>query len=231
MPTLELRDRSGPSPRTRGSQVIYTLSKSSAGPSPRTRGKPVRRRPVRRRPGSIPANAGEAAGGHGGGGAAGVHPRERGGSGGALASDSARQGPSPRTRGKLNRISRQRRPLGSIPANAGEAGEDGLLRTTGRVHPRERGEAPPTPQSWREKGVHPRERGGSSLRSPRTPATYGPSPRTRGKPRPSGHRQVAGGSIPANAGEARGAAVGGDQCGVHPRERGGSQCSTSKPAP
>ena len=181
MPTLELRDRSGPSPRTRGSQVIYTLSKSSAGPSPRTRGKPVRRRPVRRRPGSIPANAGEAAGGHGGGGAAGVHPRERGGSGGALASDSARQGPSPRTRGKLNRISRQRRPLGSIPANAGEAQPHKPTAPATRIHPRERGRSGrgwSPPNYW--PGPSPRTRG-SATDAAIMAREGGPSPRTRGK--------------------------------------------------
>src|SRR5690606_1179010 len=68
-----------------------------------------------------------------------VDPRERGGDHLHTAHITASRGRSPRTRGRPVPPPRESRPVGSIPANAGETCSTWVLLAGSRVDPRERG--------------------------------------------------------------------------------------------
>ena len=192
------------------------------GPSPRVRGSPAEDGDRDDESGSIPARAGEpwchalrgggravhprACGGALVDDSAGVmdqvHPRACGGANRGVDSDGLDVGPSPRVRGSHVRHHYGTPRGGSIPARAGEP-----VRGT---------------RARRGAKVHPRACGGAQSSTATPTDEMGPSPRVRGSPgrEPCGH--PSGGSIPARAGEPRGATGVGDARGVHPRACGGA---------
>ena len=111
----------------------------------------------------------------------GVDPRGCGGATPPVWFHASSSGRSPRVRGSLPLASRQRLPIGSIPAGAGEPTSSVICSGT----------------SW----VDPRGCGGANEPSGAGMKPYGRSPRVRGsRPRTAGE-QVEIGSIPAGAGE------------------------------
>ena len=116
-----------------------------------------------------------------------VHPRACGGNCDIGRGESAYPGPSPRVRGKLYRAPKFFGRERSIPARAGETAIPSWVAIAVPVHPRACGGNPTTPG--------------------RVPPEDGPSPRVRGKLVLIRHRELVFGSIPARAGETRGAPV------------------------
>ena len=172
------------------------------GLSPRTRGNLAVAGDEGGHQGSIPANAGEPATSTAASCATRVYPRERGGTGVRTPRRRATKGLSPRTRGNLADPRMFDTLAGSIPANAGE--------------PPRRARRLLTPR------VYPRERGGTWTPANAAAVAAGLSPRTRGNRRRDGRAGQRLGSIPANAGEPARPSASSRQCGVYPRERGGT---------
>ena len=162
------------------SQITAAEAILAAGPSPRVRGIPGRagHHPRRRR--SIPAGAGNPAGPCRSAWRARVHPRGCGESSVRAAILSVTPGPSPRVRGIRAPVDRPFDRPGSIPAGAGNPIWAGRSAGTRRVHPRGCGESDQRPLDHQ--------------------AELGPSPRVRGIPLQPIARLLAGGSIPAGAG-------------------------------
>ena len=108
-------------PRERGGTVRRgSTTRSHPGLSPRTRGNRAPSASAIASYGSIPANAGEPAGGRTPSVRLRVYPRERGGTSGRYCHPIHCGGLSPRTRGNQAAADDRRQPAGSIPANAGE---------------------------------------------------------------------------------------------------------------
>ena len=210
-------------PRERGGSPTSPISGASrGGRSPRARGKRNLHAGAWRRKRSIPASAGEARPRLGRSTRSQVDPRERGGShsaqfgefqpvvdprerGGSVAcwgTDPNDGGRSPRARGKHGPGLAADAAGGSIPASAGEAGDD--------------------PQDAFYVEVDPRERGGSQPSSAQPAYWLGRSPRARGKRSLLDCQAMPEGSIPASAGEAGSAGWSVTEFWVDPRERGGS---------
>ncbi len=170
-------------PRVRGGgRPRGGASSSRKGRSPRTRGRPPHQPHRTADLGSIPAYAGEA--GHGLRTFAHrrVDPRVRGGGPMKSYTHQKIEGRSPRTRGRRHAFSSLCFHSRSIPAYAGEAGDHEPPRLNLKVDPRVRG-------------------GGKTSYSI-VPTMAGRSPRTRGRQDDGIDRGLAGGSIPAYAGEA-----------------------------
>ena len=173
------------------------------GASPRLRGKPswcgLRTRHTR----CIPAPAGETVASVHQQRHAGVHPRACGGNGSGRAHRCRRRGASPRLRGK--RYAGRDVPVlpGCIPAPAGET--------------------PAAGRRSRRRGVHPRACGGNAIHMSVRGATWGASPRLRGKRRATGPRRGCSRCIPAPAGETAASPVALPNPGVHPRACGGNR--------
>ena len=167
------------------------------GSSPRVRGKP--RFGARDEPawGLIPACAGKTSGtapvrAHGR-----AHPRVCGENATGAGGKGWVGGSSPRVRGKLRQVRRDRRRSRLIPACAGKTSPERACRTRTRAHPRVCGENP--------------------MRSACAAWPWGSSPRVRGKP--SGHRHChrSPGLIPACAGKTASWASPGRGTRAHPR--------------
>ena len=176
--------------------------RTNRGPSPRVRGILVRAVRGAERPGSIPAGAGNPRLALGRADGERVHPRGCGESRGGRRARPIQWGPSPRVRGIPHPRRRGQRHQGSIPAGAGNPGSVRPPAAPTAVHPRGCGESIGCPLScWRVRG---------------------PSPRVRGihVPPVGVHRR--GGSIPAGAGNPRGATAARDGRRVHPRGCGES---------
>ena len=165
-----------------GSRTPRCRCRAAQGLSPRVRGKRVISRFVRRRRGSIPACAGEAGWCFRITTTAAVYPRVCGGSGNRFYPFPVNLGLSPRVRGKHESALPGRRPGGSIPACAGEAGNRRRGRPPIQVYPRVCG------------GSIPHMKGGKGV--------AGLSPRVRGKRRRLRATWCWTRSIPACAGEA-----------------------------
>ena len=154
---------------------------------------------------SIPAYAGEPAGGCPRRPASGVYPRVCGGTApnGAFGGDCL--GLSPRMRGNRAQLAGQVGRLGSIPAYAGE------------------------PQYFPAydvcRIVYPRVCGGTTLQSPDGAYEAGLSPRMRGNRYAAGNGQRRKGSIPAYAGEPESPGTGKERTAVYPRVCGGTVTS------
>ena len=173
------------------------------GLSPPTRGNPIwgtRREGLTR---SIPAHAGEPAGGVVQPVVRDVYPRPRGGTRIGESARCGRRGLSPPTRGNPGRRPYRLGFRGSIPAHAGEPSFS--LR-------------PPLGEK-----VYPRPRGGTALPLPLTAVDWGLSPPTRGNPKRGKKIMAYIGSIPAHAGEPSTAAGSQYACRVYPRPRGGTR--------
>ena len=172
------------------------------GLSPRMRGNPRGRRRTPDAAGSIPAHAGEPWKRPPEWWTLRVYPRACGGTPDNPLGPNVVEGLSPRMRGNPRRTSASTARKGSIPAHAGEP----------RV-----GAAPD-----RRERVYPRACGGTSRRMGCYNPSSGLSPRMRGNPEHSREEQEKLGSIPAHAGEPRGARVPGARLGVYPRACGGT---------
>ena len=148
-----------------GSRAAPLPAEQYGGLSPRVRGKPAGAFSIPARMRSIPACAGEASGRRPLGREGGVYPRVCGGSGYSNGGSFTSRGLSPRVRGKRVRAARSAPIPRSIPACAGEAVLDAVIRLVSTVYPR--------------------VCGGSVLRPARRSRILGLSPRVRGK-----HRRV-----------------------------------------
>src|SRR2546421_539371 len=93
-------------------------------------------------------------------------------------------GPSPRTRGALADLTARNVRVGTIPAYAGSTTTSSLRRAGPRDHPRVRGEHFLRFGCGLGDADHPRVRGEHLLNALTTAHARGPSPRTRGAPRP-----------------------------------------------
>ena len=152
-------------------------------------------------------------------------------------------GPSPRARGIRRIQSGALRPLGAIPASAGNPfsaqpldavsagpsprarGIHSRCRARGRPSwaiPASAGNPPSAPPGRRSTRGHPRERGESLSMSPVTLHADGPSPRARGIRHVPALAIGSGGAIPASAGNPGRRPRPGTAARGHPRERGES---------
>ena len=172
------------------------------GPSPLARGKPSCGENKYRPTGTIPARAGETWRALTSPKPRRDHPRSRGGNPSVLSLPSLFRGPSPLARGKRNWLSISRSMAGTIPARAGETGQQRGLS--------------------KQRGDHPRSRGGNDEGARASSAAPGPSPLARGKLAflPCCTHRL--GTIPARAGETLGLAGSFMAVGDHPRSRGGN---------
>ena len=151
---------------------------------------------------SIPASAGEPAGGEHNEHPATVYPRECGGTAVEPFVKVNYGGLSPRVRGNHPSISCPYSLLRSIPASAGEP----WLLVSSRFGDR----------------VYPRECGGTRNHRPNAARTSGLSPRVRGNLRMPLPLDCMAGSIPASAGEPTDREPQGKAEAVYPRECGGT---------
>ena len=189
-----------------------------AGSSPRVRGKLPYAGNYSFCPGLIPACAGKTRNLSPRSVHLAAHPRVCGENVGVVRDEIARQGSSPRVRGKHDRIERRARNGGLIPACAGKTQATHLRGLSSAAHPRVCGEnvySSTLPVGG--SGLIPACAGKTSKAAPPTNSPNGSSPRVRGKP---GRRVVCAprtGLIPACAGKT----VFGPCCptymGAHPR--------------
>ena len=194
-------------PRVCGGSGLSTgLSRPEEGLSPRVRGKLAMAYGAAYWGGSIPACAGEAAGGDVDVGHQRVYPRVCGGSVHLCRLHGDERGLSPRVRGKRTWHSPPPTPAGSIPACAGEAAPPAAPFALGQVYPR--------------------VCGGSQRKDGGIAPPVGLSPRVRGKHRPHRPNRPTRWSIPACAGEARGNRQPQGVQPVYPRVCGGSEPPT-----
>ena len=195
LPEVDPRGCGGACGRRRGWE-------GAAGRSPRMRGSRFRGVEVLLNPGSIPAGAGEPLHYRGFASHRRVDPRGCGGATPAQSSLQALSGRSPRVRGSRIRARLRELRAGSIPAGAGEPGQQARGIFLSRVDPRGCGGA---------------MRAGST-----DPKRLGRSPRVRGS-RAGDHapgRHM--GSIPAGAGEPDASRLPGRPAAVDPRGCGGA---------
>ena len=193
-------------PRVRGGAVVPKRALLfRLGRSPRARGSQLGPVEVEGELGAIPACAGEPRPAPWSSRLARGDPRVRGGAPQATAARTGRVGRSPRARGSLDRRRPEARPLGAIPACAGE--------------PRGRS------CSGRPARGDPRVRGGAGMLKKRATWATGRSPRARGSLEGDNAGAGLGGAIPACAGEPPTPATVGRSQGGDPRVRGGARHS------
>ena len=190
-------------PRIRGGTKLLRLAvRQAQGLSPHTRGNllfAIMGGPYN---GPIPAYAGEPPCVATGGLAPRAYPRIRGGTVWNGPAQKASSGLSPHTRGNLRKLIDLLKPLGPIPAYAGEP-----------FRSRRRSSTP---------GAYPRIRGGTTLRLGLVECNTGLSPHTRGNRHSNGPRERVPGPIPAYAGEPAFERVAAAFDGAYPRIRGGT---------
>ena len=190
---------------------------------PRVRGKPASGSGDQFRRGSIPACAGETWRGAPPRLPPGVHPRVCGGNQPSANDAMWSWGPSPRVRGKPPNSVGAGVIARSIPACAGETySGEGVGGGGGGSIPACAGETRSRRSRASCAGVHPRVCGGNMNGAAGRPAATGPSPRVRGKRGVPELPAVAGGSIPACAGETRRPVEPPGCRWVHPRVCGGN---------
>ncbi len=179
------------------------LTAFGSGPSPLTRGNHAGSGQAADDLGSIPAHAGQPSRSGTACCCPAVHPRSRGATAAVGGFVLLRMGPSPLTRGNLDRLPLAVGGPGSIPAHAGQPSPPGDLEDADRVHPRSRGATGFTGDEMTAQG--------------------GPSPLTRGNHLEHRRdvRQV--GSIPAHAGQPGLEFRPTRRRRVHPRSRGATR--------
>ena len=186
------------------------MSQAIHGLSPPARGSPGRRTPGRPGPGPIPARAGEPRSSPPRPENREAYPRPRGGAGCNRRCLPATWGLSPPARGS-RQVERLARHVGRpIPARAGEPCHRSRVRCDIRAYPRPRGGAR---SGTRRLGGH-----------------RGLSPPARGSPGPDLGRGLAGGPIPARAGEPLLTSTKGRSSQAYPRPRGGAPEATESPS-
>ena len=183
-----------------GATTSLTQGDTGRGPSPLARGSHHCDDQLQVGEGSIPARAGQPAGGRSPSPTVRVHPRSRGAACVSMGTRTTLPGPSPLARGSRGQSGKASHPSGSIPARAGQPAKrlsSGSLRR-----------------------VHPRSRGAAEIEHLEFDMAAGPSPLARGSLDHHGPTAAEVGSIPARAGQP------GVWCGnvkarwVHPRSRG-----------
>ena len=186
-----------------GAAAVVSPRVDRTGPSPRVRGSRDQGGGVAVGLGSIPACAGEPHPPLVSSASLQVHPRVCGGASCCQATGVSRLGPSPRVRGSRAAKRETDHDDGSIPACAGEPSRSQTRTSVGKVHPRVCGGAGGnTAGSVSLQGPSPRVRGSRSGTNTADVPQTGPSPRVRGSlPAPSSSEDVPVGSIPACAGE------------------------------
>ena len=191
-------------PRPRGGTrcTRYPIEKLG-GLSPPTRGNQMSLRRSQSTPGSIPAHAGEPSPAESIARSRRVYPRPRGGTAVRALGFRDWGGLSPPTRGNPNRASVYVRPIGSIPAHAGEPATSSRKSLFSEVYPR--------------------PRGGTRKRCWAVLTRQGLSPPTRGNPLDYQLERERLGSIPAHAGEPAVKGFSGQFPEVYPRPRGGTR--------
>ena len=178
------------------------------GSSPLTRGKPTDIVNAARKARLIPAHAGKTRLATKRAARSTAHPRSRGENMASLLKKAPAIGSSPLTRGKPNSSRQRLVAAGLIPAHAGKTGWILICVSSGRAHPRSRGENHAAFLMYSY--------------------TVGSSPLTRGKPRVKAREVKRGRLIPAHAGktERHGCLEG--TGGAHPRSRGeNAACSAA----
>ena len=182
--------------------MIARRNRFHKGLSPPTRGNQALHLDCERRPGSIPAHAGEPPVVRFRAAMPEVYPRPRGGTMAIPPLPPDMPGLSPPTRGHHATAASLFFAMRSIPAHAGEPGDNRAV--------------------WIRLAVYPRPRGGTNAAPKSITSSGGLSPPTRGNRRSSTRLQNSVGSIPAHAGEP--AALAGDvsNAKVYPRPRGGT---------
>ena len=190
-------------PRACGGTPWWALAAAAlTGLSPRVRGNLRRVHPGAHGRGSIPARAGEPTSSVASSTGSSVYPRACGGTFTMPLTAPPRNGLSPRVRGNRPGVPERLGCQRSIPARAGEP----------------RGTAPPA----RARPVYPRACGGTPVWTASCPCPPGLSPRVRGNRRALVDARVAGGSIPARAGEPRSTSSIPSGRRVYPRACGGT---------
>ncbi len=192
-----------------GTRQLPAYHHSLGGLSPRVRGNHVSHEECNHQPRSIPACAGEPSSGSSRGSSRRVYPRVCGGThrwGWRMA---LVEGLSPRVRGNRVKQSLEKIKERSIPACAGEP----LERAFDRTH----------------RTVYPRVCGGTRLTKCWKLAIEGLSPRVRGNPDMGTGEVARDRSIPACAGEPRGAYSSNEAGPVYPRVCGGTYTSNFIP--
>ena len=129
-----------------------------------------------------------------------AHPRECGADATGTSRRDARDGSSPRVRGRLLAVCLFGRSLGLIPASAGQT-----CMTVSR---------------WGGIWAHPRECGADGIRTYVDSENAGSSPRVRGRLTKKHVNFTCTGLIPASAGQTSLCALLDDRAGAHPRECG-----------
>ena len=184
--------------------VRSSRSRPITGSSPRGRGKRHRTAPQRDRRRLIPARAGKTPGSTPSACTPSAHPRAGGENSSSVNGKFARQGSSPRGRGKHNEVADRLAASGLIPARAGKTRATGRLPVAPAAHPRAGGEnAPATTRIARPGGSSPRGRGKlseaslSDLNARLIPARAGKTrspgrrlPRRRAHPRAGGENWI-----------------------------------------
>ncbi len=181
----------------------------ASGLSPRVRGNLEHKVGSISDDGSIPACAGEPSMACSRSRSARVYPRVCGGTAVRPATSTRYKGLSPRVRGNLLAIQRERQRQRSIPACAGEPSTWGFPNSRQRVYPR--------------------VCGGTAWSFPAISTVSGLSPRVRGNRRRGGPVAIAIGSIPACAGEPTPRSGWANTGRVYPRVCGGTSRSWSRP--
>ena len=177
------------------------MGSRAPGSSPRVRGKLVGHRPRRARPGLIPARAGKTSFVNRVVVNRGAHPRACGENDPYTLPGVPGAGSSPRVRGKLSDGGACSATLGSSPRVRGKhPGRVRLDAAAGLIPARAGKTTTPAPKPA-PSAVHPRACGENSANISTVQATYGSSPRVRGKPEvPHGEGEALG-LIPARAGK------------------------------
>ena len=173
------------------------------GSSPLTRGKPTDIVNAARKARLIPAHAGKTRLATKRAARSTAHPRSRGENMASLLKKAPAIGSSPLTRGKPNSSRQRLVAAGLIPAHAGKTGWILICVSSGRAHPRSRGENHAAFLMYSY--------------------TVGSSPLTRGKPRVKAREVKRGRLIPAHAGKTKCWCLPGGRLWAHPRSRGENQ--------
>ena len=188
-------------PRSRGENIRAGIALSLLrGSSPLTRGKPAPRATLASRARLIPAHAGKTVYGWETLSIVQAHPRSRGENPCPLSRRGRPHGSSPLTRGKLDRVHALLLRYRLIPAHAGKTPRPHAHPTTGRAHPRSRGE--------------------NRQLAPVGKSRRGSSPLTRGKPPLYSTFTARRRLIPAHAGKTMNDALASVKGTAHPRSRG-----------
>ena len=208
-----------------GTGIEKGIEAFNAGLSPRRRGNQLAAQQLPVRHGPIPAQAGEPPRAAPSAPCSRAYPRAGGGTCDTWDEAPHDTGLSPRRRGNPHGGLRPDRPLGPIPAQAGEPSAAPSSRRSPRAYPRAGGGTPPSPGlPCHTPGLSPRRRGNPGLAMRRKTRT-GPIPAQAGEPcghcsflgQSRAYPRAGGGTVPQGREHLAPA-------GLSPRRRGNRQC-------